>query len=142
MRCSFGLGALGCTLPWPRRLRDSPGGSLMKSASLLAHHCEAAGQPLEAAKHLGRAALLVGRTNSSQALADWKKVRWLLRDQPTSKTNDRLRAQASGRILGLGWSEGMTADEAKPYAEEALRFARETDDHKQEALHLAFYGRF
>ena len=31
--------------------------------------------------HLRRAALWVGRTNSSRALAEWKKVRWLLRDQ-------------------------------------------------------------
>ena len=94
-------------------------------AALLAHHCEAAGKPVEAAMHLQRAARWMGRTNSAQAFAHWKKMRWLLRDQPRSDTNDRLRALASGQILNFGWREGIGSDEAKPYAEEALRYARE-----------------
>ncbi len=122
-------------------IQGFPWGQLDESASLLAHHCEAAGQPLEAARHLRRAAFLVGKTNSSQALADWKKIRSLLRDLPAGEAHDRLRAQASGRILTLGWSEGMVAGEAKQYAEEALRFAREAGDQTELAIHVGAYGR-
>jgi class 3 adenylate cyclase/tetratricopeptide (TPR) repeat protein len=116
-------------------------GNIDESASLLAYHCEAAGQPLEAAMHLRRAALWVGRTNSSRALADWKRIRWLLRDQPRSSAIDQLRALASGRVLGFAWSEGLSAEDVKPYAEEALQYARDAVDRKHEALLLGGYGR-
>jgi class 3 adenylate cyclase/tetratricopeptide (TPR) repeat protein len=110
-------------------------------AGLLAHHWEAAGQPFEAASHLQRAALWLGRTNSARALSDWKKVRWLLRDQLRSEAVDRMRSLANGRIIGFGWREGMTAAEAKPYAEEALQYARETGDRRHATLLLGSYGR-
>jgi adenylate cyclase len=118
-----------------------PWGQLDEAASLLAFHYEAAGQPLEAAQHLRRAALWIGRTNSSRALADWRKVRLLLRDQPKGATVDQLRALASGRIVGFAWSEGLSADDVKPYADEALQYAREAGDRKHEALLLGAYGR-
>jgi tetratricopeptide (TPR) repeat protein len=110
-------------------------------AGLLAHHCEAAGKPFEAAMHLQRAARWMGRTNSAQAFAHWKKVRWLLRDQPRSDTNDRLRALASGQILNFGWREGIDPEEAAPYAEEALRYAREAGNRQHVPLLLGLYGR-
>jgi class 3 adenylate cyclase/tetratricopeptide (TPR) repeat protein len=116
-------------------------GQLDECAGLLAHHCEAAGQPLEAAKYLRRAALLIGKTNSAQAFADWKKVRRLLRELQEGEANDQLRAQASGRILTLGWAEGMAAEEAKRYAEEALRFARGAGDQTELAISVGAYGR-
>lgn len=110
-------------------------------AGLLAHHCEAAGKPLEAAMHLQRAARWIGRTNSAQAFAHWKKVRALLQGQPRSDANDSLRALASGQILNFGWREGIDPDEAKPYAEEALRYARDAGDRQQMPFLLGLYGR-
>jgi adenylate cyclase len=124
-----------------RAIEDFSWGQLEESASLLAHHYEAAGQPLIAAKHLERAALWIGRTNSSQALSYWKKLRLLLRDQPRSEVSDRQRALASVQILNFGWREGMTATEAQPYAEEALRDVRERGDRRNEPLLLLAYGR-
>lgn len=124
-----------------KAIESYPWGRLDESAGLLAHHCEAAGQLVEAAMHLRRAALWVGRTNSTQALADWKKVRWLLRDQPRSEATDQLRALASGRVLGFAWSVGLSAEDVRPYAEEALGFAREAGDHRHEALLLGGFGR-
>jgi class 3 adenylate cyclase/tetratricopeptide (TPR) repeat protein len=112
-----------------------------ESAGLLAHHYEAAGQTLEAAMHLQRAARWIGRTNSARALSDWKKVRRLMQGQPRSPTNDQLRALAGGQLLSFGWREGMAAEEAKLYAEEALRYAREAGDRTHEARLLAAYGR-
>ncbi|MGB6397377.1 MAG: adenylate/guanylate cyclase domain-containing protein [Bradyrhizobium sp.] len=115
-------------------------GRLDEFASLLAFHYEAAGQPLEAVKHLQRAAGWIGKTNSAEALKSWKKVRSLLQDQPRSEHNDRLRALASGQILNFGWREGMSADEVKPYAEEALTYARAAD-RMNEPILLGAYGR-
>ena len=56
-----------------KSIEGLPWGQLDESASMLAHHCEAAGQAVDAAMHLRRAALWVGRTNPLEALADWKK---------------------------------------------------------------------
>lgn len=110
-------------------------------AGLLAHHYEAAGNMVAAAMHLQRSARWVGRTNSGRALADWKKIRKMMQDQPRSKENDELRALAGGQLLTFGWREGMPAEEAKTYAEEALEYAREAGNRRHEALLIAGYGR-
>jgi class 3 adenylate cyclase/tetratricopeptide (TPR) repeat protein len=115
-------------------------GKLDEFAGLLAYHYEAAGQPLEAVTHLQRAARWIGRTNSAEALKSWKKARALLEDQPRSEHINRLRALASGQILNFGWREGMSADEVKPYAEEALKYAR-SSDRMHEPILLGAYGR-
>jgi class 3 adenylate cyclase/tetratricopeptide (TPR) repeat protein len=115
-------------------------GRLDEFAGLLAFHYEAAGQPLQAVVHLQRAARWIGKTNSAEALKSWKKVRSLLQDQPRSEHNDRLRALASGQILNFGWREGMSADEVKPYAEEALTYARAADPMNEPIL-IGAYGR-
>ena len=112
-----------------------------ESAGLLAHHFEAAGNRMEAARHLQRAARWVGRTSSAEALRHWLRVRALLSDEPRSEAVDRLRALASGQILSCGWREGLSAEEARPYAEEALRYARESGDTMHEPLLLGAYGR-
>ena len=116
-------------------------GRLDEFAGLLAHHYEAALQPLQAAMHLQRAARWVGRTNSAQAIKNWKKIRSLLSDEPHTETTDRLRALASGQILSAGWREGMLPVEAKPYADEALRYAREVGEKLYEPMVLGSYGR-
>jgi len=110
-------------------------------AGLVAHHYEAAGNMIAAAMHLQRSARWVGRTNSGRALADWKKIRTMMRDQPRTKENDELRALAGGQLLTFGWREGMPAEEARIYAEEALGYAREAGNRRHEAMLIAGYGR-
>jgi len=110
-------------------------------AGLVAHHYEAAGNMVAAAMHLQRSARWVGRTNSGRALADWKKIRRMMQDQPRSKENDELRALAGGQLLTFGWREGMPVEEAKVYVDEALRYAREAGNRRHEALLIAGYGR-
>ena len=110
-------------------------------AGLLAHHYEAAGNMVAAAMHLQRSARWVGRTNSGRALADWKKIRGMMQGQPRSKENDELRALAGGQLLTFGWREGMPAEEAKIYAEEALGYARQAGNRRHEAMLIAGYGR-
>ena len=104
------------------------GDRLDEFAALLAYHFDAAGQTLDAAHYARRAALWVGSTNSAQAIRHWQKVRLLMRDQEHSQSNNNLRIMASAQIAWLGWREGMSAEEAKPFVEEALAWARETDD--------------
>jgi adenylate cyclase len=53
-----------------------------------------------------------------------------------------MRALASASVLAFGWRVGMTADEADPYAEEALRYAREFADDEAGPEVLMQYGRF
>src|SRR5258708_31587872 len=89
------------------------------------------------AMHLQRSERWVGRTNSGRALADWKKIRGMMRDQPRSRENDELRALAGGQLLTFGWREGMPVEEAKTYAEEALGYAREAGNRRHEALLIA-----
>jgi len=118
-----------------------PWGQLDEVAGDLARHCEAAGDPVAAAMHLRRSAFWTGRTDAAQALQQWKKVHALLAEAPRSAENDRLRAEACGGVLGMGWKEGIAASEAKPYAEEALRYAREAGDAVQGPLLRISYGR-
>jgi len=110
-------------------------------AGLVALHYEAAGNMVAAAMHLQRSARWVGRTNSGRALADWKKIRGMMQGQPRSKENDELRALAGGQLLTFGWREGMPAEEAKIYVDEALGYAREAGNRRHEALLIAGYGR-
>jgi adenylate cyclase len=116
-------------------------GHLDEFAGLLAHHFEAAGQTVEAARHLFRSATWVGRSNSSEAFRQWKKTRQLLGWQAASDGDVQMRAVTSAYILTFGWREGMTAEEAAPYAAEALRYAREAADPVQGPQLLAIYGR-
>jgi adenylate cyclase len=74
-------------------------------------------------------------------LADWKKIRGMMQGQPRSKENDELRALAGGQLLTFGWREGMPAEEAKGYVEEALGYAREAGNRRHEAMLIAGYGR-
>ena len=97
-------------------------------AGLIAYHYEAAGQLIQAANYEARAAMWVGSTSPAPAIRHWKKVDALMRDQERSTANDALRIMAGGQIAWLGWREGMTADEAKPFIEKALSWARDTDD--------------
>ncbi|MGY8683226.1 adenylate/guanylate cyclase domain-containing protein [Bradyrhizobium sp. UFLA05-153] len=97
-------------------------------SGLIAYHHEAAGQLLEAANYSARAAMWVGSTHSAQAIKHWQKVRTLLQKQPRSEATDELRIMASGQLAWLGWREGLTADEAKPFIDEALTWSRETDN--------------
>src|SRR4051794_30857025 len=92
--------------------------------------------------HLQRAAEWVGRTSAERALVDWRKVHWLIRDQPRSERINHLRSRACGKVLSFGRRVGLAPDEAVQYAEEALSFARDAGDRNREMILLCVYGRF
>ena len=124
-----------------RAMEDQEWGKRDEFAGLVAHHYEAAGNMVAAAMHLQRSARWVGRTNSGRALADWKKIRGMMQGQPRTKENDELRALSGGQLLTFGWREGMPAEEARTYLEEALGYARGAGNRRHEAMLIAGYGR-
>lgn len=114
---------------------------LEERASLLAYHLEEAGQPVEAAQAHIRAALWIGSHDASQALRSWKKVHELITSQPASDANDYLRMQACVQTLAFGWREGMPAEEAQRWFEEARRLALAAGNLRANAWIHAAYGR-
>ncbi len=115
---------------------------LNERAGLLAFHFEHAGQMLKAAQHYMGAAVWVGASNSGQALQYWKKIRTLLNSEPPGPGTNYLRMMANGQIMNSGWREGMSADEAKIYFEEARDQAISAGDVRANALIVGAYGRF
>lgn len=110
-------------------------------ASLLAYHFEQAGENLKAAQQNMRAAVWIGANDPSQALRSWMKVRELLSDQPPSKPIDYLRMMACGQIVNFGWREGISAEDALVYFDEAKQLALALGDMRANALIHAAYGR-
>jgi class 3 adenylate cyclase len=110
-------------------------------ASLLAYHLEQAGENLKAAQQNMRAAVWIGTNDPSQALRSWKKVRELLSDLPSSQPIDYLKMMASGQIVNFAWREGIPAQDALIYFEEAKQLALALGDIRANALIHAAYGR-
>jgi class 3 adenylate cyclase/tetratricopeptide (TPR) repeat protein len=101
---------------------------LNEFAALLSYHFEEAGEIEAAAEYAARAARWVGSTSPAQAIKHWHKVRALKAVRPRTPANDALKIFASGQIAWLGWREGMTSEEARPFIQEALEWARDIDD--------------
>jgi adenylate cyclase len=110
-------------------------------ASLLAYHLEEAGELMEAAQATMRAALWIGAQDASQALRTWKKVHQLLSTQPASEPTDYLLMQACLQIMSFGWREGMSAEEAQHWFEEARRLALAAGNMRINAWAHAAFGR-
>ncbi|SFU99850.1 adenylate cyclase [Polaromonas sp. YR568] len=106
-------------------------------AALIAYHYEAAGQLLNAAQHEARAAKWTGSTNSAQAIKHWRKVWTLLDGQERSPSVDILRALAGGRIMYLGWREGLDPQEVQKVSHEAIELARQADTRLEQLLLFA-----
>jgi class 3 adenylate cyclase/tetratricopeptide (TPR) repeat protein len=112
-----------------------------EQASLLAYHLEQAGENLKSAQQNMRAAVWIGTNDPGQALRSWKKVRELLSDLPSSQPIDYLKMMASGQIVNFAWREGIPAQDALIYFEEAKQLALALGDIRANALIHAAYGR-
>jgi class 3 adenylate cyclase len=110
-------------------------------ASLLGYHLEQAGENFKAAQQNMRAAIWIGANDPSQALRSWKKVRELLANLPPSQPINYLKMMASGQIVNFGWREGISAQDALVYFEEARQLAIALGDMRANALIHAAYGR-
>ncbi|MFQ5514857.1 MAG: adenylate/guanylate cyclase domain-containing protein [Myxococcota bacterium] len=109
-----------------------------ENAALLAHHWEAAGNPLEAARWHKHAGVWTALTNAVESIRHWGKVRELLADLPDSPRTNHWRAVACSQILNLGWRQGgMPPDEARRLFEEGAQFAHE-DPGMLALVHIAY----
>lgn len=106
-------------------------------AALIAYHYASAGQFLNAAQHEARAAKWAGSTNSAQAIKHWRKVWTLLEGQERSQQVNSLRALAGGRIVYLGWREGLNPQEVQQIIQEAIGLANEVDSRLIQLLLFA-----
>jgi adenylate cyclase len=109
-------------------------------AALIAHHFEAAGQPMAAARYCGRAARWLGATDPAQAIAHWHKVRNLLATQAEDAESDQLRAMACSQICLLGWREGLSLEQVQTFLDEAMNLAVKVDQRLTQLL-LTIEGR-
>ena len=92
-------------------------------AALVAYHYASAGQLVNASFHEARAARWAGSTNSAQAIKHWRKVWSLLDGQERSDEINSLKALAGGRIVYLGWREGLPSEEVQLISSEAIAIA-------------------
>ena len=74
-----------------------------ENAALLAHHWEAAGETLEAARSHRRAAEWIGGRDAGAAVRHWRRTRELLHDADQTDETLRLRVLACHRIFSIGW---------------------------------------
>jgi len=109
--------------------------------SLLAYHLEEAGELMEAAQANMRAAFWIGAHDASQALRNWKKVHQLLSTQPASESTDYLLMQACLQIMRFGLWEGISAEEAQGYFEQASQLALAAGNTRANAWIHSAYGR-
>jgi adenylate cyclase len=102
---------------------------LDERAALLAHHCEAAGDRLDAAEWHARAAGWARAAAPADSMRHWQRVRDLAEDLDASPQRHALIAKAELGVLSLAWRLGMAsgdaaASEAQAHEDDA-RFRRD-----------------
>jgi class 3 adenylate cyclase len=91
---------------------------LDERAALLAHHCEASGDTLAAARWHARAAAWAETTSLADGMRHWRRVRRLTSELAPSSDRDELATMARVGVLGLAWRLGVSPEEtATIYAE-------------------------
>jgi class 3 adenylate cyclase/tetratricopeptide (TPR) repeat protein len=103
-------------------------------SSLVAHHLEAGGEALEAARWSARAAFWAGHTRPQDALQLWQRVTALT--DALEETEETAALAVSSRMLQLeyAWRLGMDREEADALAAEATEIAQRMGDRHSLAL--------
>jgi class 3 adenylate cyclase/tetratricopeptide (TPR) repeat protein len=103
---------------------------LDEQAATLAHHYEAAGHLLEAARWNRRAAEWAGRTNFAEASRLWQRVRMLVREVPEQPETLALGVAASSASLTLAWRLGFSEQETAAIFAEGRAMAERAGDRR------------
>ena len=109
-------------------------------AGLVAHHWEAAGEPLEAARWTRRAAEWEEERNLAEAVRHWKKVRDLCARLPETPETMQLGLLSRAGIIGLGIWHGDPENETAALFEQGRDIARRLGDVRALALLEAAYS--
>jgi len=123
-----------------RAIAETYTGKLDERAALLAHHFEAAGESLEAARWTRRAARWVGSTHLAEAFAHWRRVVRLLDGLPESADTVPLALEARAAVLSFGWVVGISADEAGKLFTESRALATRAGEPSALAILTAHYA--
>jgi len=123
-----------------RAIAETYADKLDERAALLAHHFEAAGESLEAARWNRRAARWVGSTHLSEAFAHWRTVVRLLEGLPESADTVPLALEARAAVLSFGWVVGISADEAAKVFTESRALAARAGDPRALAILTGHYA--
>jgi class 3 adenylate cyclase/tetratricopeptide (TPR) repeat protein len=109
-------------------------------AGLLAQHWRAAGEKLEAARWLARAAAWSGTSDPAQSLRHWREVQEMADSLPESAETTALGLTARIFRLQFGWRLGISHEEAEDVFHEAERMAARSGDGHSRAILLAVYS--
>lgn len=107
---------------------------LDERAAVLAHHCEASGDTLEAAGWHARAAAWAEVRSAADGMRHWRRVEHLTNEGDASPERDELAARARVGILALAWRLGTSPEETA-----ALR-AEADQDLEQPRMDLFYAG--
>jgi class 3 adenylate cyclase len=114
-------------------------GDLDELAADVAHHWEAGGDVLEAARWHRRAAEWARNADVTAALRHWRRVRTLVRGLPETPETLALGLLASVRILSMGWIAGIAPDEAAELLADGRTLAERGGDTSTVPLLVAVY---
>ncbi len=116
---------------------------LGERAALIAHHWEAAGSAVEAARWHQRAAQWVGGTDPAAAARHWGRVRALLREGMAEGDAEAavLGIAACQHLLNLSWRLTTTSEEIDALGQEGRAFARAAGDRAAEVKIAMVYTR-
>jgi class 3 adenylate cyclase/tetratricopeptide (TPR) repeat protein len=112
---------------------------LDERAALVAHHWQAAGEPLAAARWNARAAAWIGHNDISQSLSHWHKVAELTDGLPDSPETTGLALGACIWELNYGWLLGLTEQQASALYERGRQLAQKSPDRIPLFMLIAAY---
>ena len=115
-------------------------GKLDERAALLAHHFEGAGEVLEAARWMRRAAEWVASSDIAEAHRRWRQLRALLDTASDTSETRELAIMACMHILNLGVRMGITREEADAVFAQGKALAERIGDQQVLARLLTNYG--
>src|SRR5262249_21601193 len=113
---------------------------LDERAALLAHHWEAAGEAVLAARWNARAAEWIGLNDYAEAYAHWQRVRALLGQAAESPEASELQVRSFLRLLMLGYRVGAFLDEGAAVFAEGKALLERRSDLRSLALLTDLYG--
>jgi adenylate cyclase len=115
---------------------------LDERSALLAHHWEAAGEALEAARWHARAAGWVKLSDQEAAHSHWLHLRRLLAALKDSPEKLGLDLMACGQLMELGWSLGAPPDEVEALFAEGRALAERIPDPLPRTMLQAGYASY
>jgi class 3 adenylate cyclase/tetratricopeptide (TPR) repeat protein len=113
-----------------------------ESAALLAHHWEAAGNRLVAARWHQRAAAWAGITHAAAALRHLHKLRELLAGVPESPETIALGIEARSQTLLLGVRAGLLEEDVEELLAEGEELAARSGEPRARAFFRLAYGTY